>query len=124
LLSASSGVAMTACIGSATGMCGTVVSPAPRRWPRNRVEPVPTRRVWYEPDAMRAEPSAVEARREELVRPVDCCRIGEVVPLPGAGTGLPAAPSAEPVCAPQDAATAASALPVGLPPAGAPHTSQ
>ncbi|GGL36388.1 hypothetical protein GCM10009774_28720 [Cellulomonas gelida] len=65
------GSAITTCSGSRTGTDGTVVSPAPSRAPRSRVEPVPSVRVAREPlAAVRAEPSAAVASRLELVRPV------------------------------------------------------
>ncbi|BDZ40765.1 hypothetical protein GCM10025865_00640 [Paraoerskovia sediminicola] len=55
--------------GSVTGALGTVVSPAPRRCPRSRVEVEPTRRVIRLPGVLvRAEPSADDASRLELVR--------------------------------------------------------
>ena len=88
LRSGTSATAMTACSGSCTGAAGTVVSPAPRRAPRSRVEDVPTRRVGRLPvAAVRAEPSAAVASCVELVRPVRVERSACSSPV-GARRGL------------------------------------
>ena len=57
---------------STAGIAGTVVSPAPRRAPRRRVEEVPTRRVTpVLPRPARAEPRAVDASRLEAREAVE-----------------------------------------------------
>jgi len=62
---------MSAVLASIAGCGGTVVSPAPSRADRSRVEDVPTRRVGLDPPAPRAEPMAVEASRLEARDTVD-----------------------------------------------------
>jgi hypothetical protein len=70
---------------SMAGTGGTVVSPAPRRAPRSRVDDVPTRRVIRDPDAAaRADPMGADASRLEARDAVDGVLITPAAPASGA----------------------------------------
>ena len=86
---------MIAFAASTAGTGGMVVSPAPSRAPRSRVDDVPTRRVTLLPSALaRAEPRAVEASRLEARDAVDgdCARPAGIVATDML-LGAPAAPA-------------------------------
>src|SRR3954453_11231160 len=67
--SGTSGLTMIAELGSITGADGTVVIPAPRRAPRNRLDVAPGGRFASVPRAAGAEPrGALASRNEDAVR--------------------------------------------------------
>ena len=125
--SGSSATAMTAFSGSVGGSVGTVVSPAPRRGPRRRVDVVPKRRVAFDPvAAVRAEPSAAVASRDDDVRPV---RVEPACAKSASGPAPVCGPAEKPVPSFADG-DAAAAVPVpdaagrGVGDAGEPQTLQ
>src|SRR3954454_24160247 len=90
LSSGACGAFRIALAASTAGIAGTVVSPAPRRAPRRRVEEVPTRRVTpVLPRRPRAEPSSVAASRLEAREAVEGASPRADVPVepPRAGAG-------------------------------------
>ncbi len=92
------GFARIALLGSIGGTLGIVVSPAPRRAPRSRVDDVPILRVVREPPA-RTEPSGVLASRfDDVIRE----RVDAGAPSGASGwAGTAAATGAAPAGVPQ-----------------------
>ncbi|GAA4387519.1 hypothetical protein GCM10023153_01970 [Ornithinibacter aureus] len=105
------GFSSTALAASTAATGGIVVSPAPRRAPRRRVDEVPTLRVTELPPApARAEPRAVDARRFDARDTVD-----GLWATPAGAVAVDAAPAG-------GAFEVGAALEVGA--AGEPQTSQ
>jgi hypothetical protein len=106
--------------GSIVGAGGTVVSPAPSRAPRSRVDDVPTLRVVRDP-AARADPIGVLASRLDddvtrlRVEPAPASAPEAWPPADCSGIPLPDAGAAGPVAVGEDEPPATTGAPAGVP---------